>query len=423
VAHVVFHPVGEAGHIRPVLALAAQLRSRGHAVSFIGWGATRALVEERGERFLPLFDEMLIDSTEENPRVALIDRYLDGTIARALAALDADLLLVDTSLPESSLAARLAGVAEGRISIVFPQGYRPTVPPLSSNVVAGAGPGRVARANLDWLRLVSKQWGALAIRRTQARIRSRASDARYDYLRRLRKASGTRRSDVSYTAEFAEFVVRASPELVLCPSELEFATRVSPDIQYLEPCIDWGSVRPLTDEFAHLDDRPLVLCALGTQTHRYPAAAATLRSVIDVLRDRPDLQGVVATGDASIDATTVPSNVLTVPHMPQLALLGRAAVFVTHGGLSSVKESIVQRVPMLVVPQSFDQPGNAARVVYHGLGRRLVETDATAVATELDDLLGDCPERRTVRAWGERWRELSSSTPAALGVESLLARR
>ena len=35
-----------------------------------------------------------------------------------------------------------------------------------------------------------------------------------------------------------------------------------------------------------------------------------------------------------------------------------------------MKEAILLGVPMLVYPRRADQPGNAARVVFHGLGRR-----------------------------------------------------
>jgi UDP:flavonoid glycosyltransferase YjiC (YdhE family) len=43
---------------------------------------------------------------------------------------------------------------------------------------------------------------------------------------------------------------------------------------------------------------------------------------------------------------------------------------VTHGGLGSIKECVMHAVPMLVFPLDVDQPGNAARVVHHGLGHQ-----------------------------------------------------
>src|SRR6185503_18859644 len=66
----------------------------------------------------------------------------------------------------------------------------------------------------------------------------------------------------------------------------------------------------------------------------------------------------------------LPPNVVVVPRTPQHTLLEKASVFVTHGGLSSVKEAIWFGVPMLVFPLGYDQHGNAARIAFHGLGAR-----------------------------------------------------
>jgi UDP:flavonoid glycosyltransferase YjiC (YdhE family) len=52
---------------------------------------------------------------------------------------------------------------------------------------------------------------------------------------------------------------------------------------------------------------------------------------------------------------------------PQLSLLQRAAVMVTHGGINSIVECIHFQVPMVIVPGSRDQPGNMTRAVHHGI--------------------------------------------------------
>lgn len=58
--------------------------------------------------------------------------------------------------------------------------------------------------------------------------------------------------------------------------------------------------------------------------------------------------------------------------VPQLKVLQHADLFVTHGGLGSVKESINYGVPMLVYPLDlqYDQNGNGLKVEHHGLGLR-----------------------------------------------------
>jgi UDP:flavonoid glycosyltransferase YjiC (YdhE family) len=62
------------------------------------------------------------------------------------------------------------------------------------------------------------------------------------------------------------------------------------------------------------------------------------------------------------------SGVTLVNYAPQQEMLKRATLMITHGGLGSIKECIYFGVPMLVYPFDTDQPANAARVAFHGLG-------------------------------------------------------
>jgi zeaxanthin glucosyltransferase len=56
---------------------------------------------------------------------------------------------------------------------------------------------------------------------------------------------------------------------------------------------------------------------------------------------------------------------------PQQWALEQADAVITHGGLNTVMDAIASSTPMLVMPIAFDQPGVAARVRHHGLGRQL----------------------------------------------------
>lgn len=64
------------------------------------------------------------------------------------------------------------------------------------------------------------------------------------------------------------------------------------------------------------------------------------------------------------------ANTFVFKKVPQLHLLGYCDLMITHGGMNSITECIEKEIPMLVYPldKSWDQPGNASRVVYHGLG-------------------------------------------------------
>ncbi len=55
---------------------------------------------------------------------------------------------------------------------------------------------------------------------------------------------------------------------------------------------------------------------------------------------------------------------------PQLAVLAKADAVVSHAGLNTVMDAIAARTPILALPIAFDQPGAAARICHAGIGLR-----------------------------------------------------
>ncbi|WP_122847874.1 glycosyltransferase [Pseudomonas viridiflava] len=73
---------------------------------------------------------------------------------------------------------------------------------------------------------------------------------------------------------------------------------------------------------------------------------------------------------------------------PQQWVLEQADVVITHGGLNTVMDAIAAGTPMLVMPIAFDQPGVAARVCYHRLGKQLHRrARAAKIQAQLQHLL------------------------------------
>ena len=70
----------------------------------------------------------------------------------------------------------------------------------------------------------------------------------------------------------------------------------------------------------------------------------------------------------ALEELTLPSNFMAFPTVPQLELLPLCDAFVTHGGMGSVMEAVIYRVPMAVVPIFGDQIHNADAVQAAGLG-------------------------------------------------------
>src|SRR5262249_44209752 len=84
---------------------------------------------------------------------------------------------------------------------------------------------------------------------------------------------------------------------------------------------------------------------------------------------------------------------------PQIALLKRATLAITHAGLNTVLESLGQGVPMVAIPIGFDQPGVAARIAHHGVGEFTeVEELSPEALRELIQKVAETP------SYGERAR-------------------
>lgn len=89
----------------------------------------------------------------------------------------------------------------------------------------------------------------------------------------------------------------------------------------------------------------------------------------------------------------IPANFIVRNFVPQLDILQRADLFITHGGMNSVHEGIYYNVPLVVIPQQFEQSIVARQVIKHGAGIALAVTPpfgqvtATALRDAVDTVM------------------------------------
>lgn len=156
-------------------------------------------------------------------------------------------------------------------------------------------------------------------------------------------------------------------------------------------------------------DKPLVYVSFGS--HLAPPIEVFEAVANALTPDEADI--VLATGDA--DVPPLPPHVIAVPWAPQLALLERASVMVTHGGANSVAEALRFGVPMLVVPLGHEQPLQAHLIEQSGAGLALALEDAssTAFASALRTLLGDGSQRKRAGEIGRSYAAADGSRRTA----------
>ena len=102
-----------------------------------------------------------------------------------------------------------------------------------------------------------------------------------------------------------------------------------------------------------------------------------------------------------IDKLQASENVYIFNSVPQLDVLSQTDIFITHGGINSIKESIYAEVPMLMYPihSDYDPKGNAVRVAYHGLGLRgdITSDSEKEIQAYIKELLSNPLYKRSIQ--------------------------
>lgn len=160
------------------------------------------------------------------------------------------------------------------------------------------------------------------------------------------------------------------------PGELHPPERTAqlPQHAFLGSAVRTEEADAEVDAWLARDGAPIVYASLGSFLSE---RSDVLARVAEALRGM-DVRVALAAGSTPRDALgPVPQSWLVRAELPQVTLLGRAALAVSHGGNNSVTEALTAGVPLLLLPLSTDQFAGAAALETAGLGEAL---DANAAS-------------------------------------------
>jgi MGT family glycosyltransferase len=409
----------EAGHLNPTFPLARMLSARGHEIVYTSLPDLEHTITDRGFGFVPLHGDYVprgrlaqieahltqwerdLAWEQIRDRVTMED-YFSGRIEKTVRMIDPSIILADVVAvsPMQFIAHRLKLPCLQLSTSLSHQHH--DLPPLSCSLPM----------DTTAVELAAAQWEATSLRTFGTipctELISSAIDAycaRFAYPRRL----------ISFASDFWPSFT-AFPEAVLCAAAVDYPGQTAVRPTYLATPVELDRREEVSDSLQSFvsSASSLIYASLGSQPGRYPGAQRFFFSLLEVMQARPDLRAVIATGPKYFSNpvfANVPANVLIVQTAPQLWLLRRSALFITHGGLGSVREAIAMQVPMIVVPQQHDQPGNAARVVHHKLGIHLDPDHVTG------NSLAACVER-VLEHKATYKRHLKSISEATLAEEA-----
>lgn len=415
---------GSTGDVLPSIAVGAELRRRGHRVTFVGNPYFARLAAEAGLGFEPvgtladherlMADAGIFDRTRKDAMQVMADHYASQVEAFydavACAAARGPSVVIGGELGSAFAAEKLGvplvSIACSPATQEFARSRRDPVHPERMLPGWAAWLARSGRGLAFLYRLNNAVHDA---RRALGRRVAVAEPALPESIVRLRDRLGLRRD------------MNVRPDLVVCMWPEWFA----------KPQPDWPEyvsvagfpLYPPPRAAGEADAWPAgaVVVTTGTlagsQRPFYERAAAACETL--------GRQAVFVTPHAADVPGNLPRTITYLPHAPFNELFARASLVIHHGGIGTAAYALAAGVPQVVMPMRGDQFDNGNRLVRLGVARVLCprKTSAQGLAKSAESLLGSREVARRCDYWKSRIEPGEGRSRAADCVERVAARR
>jgi UDP:flavonoid glycosyltransferase YjiC (YdhE family) len=149
------------------------------------------------------------------------------------------------------------------------------------------------------------------------------------------------------------------------PELLDFPSDKRPkQLVYTGPFHDGRGRKAVSFPWERLSGKRLIYASMGTRRND---DQNIFRIIAEACRGI-DAQLIVSTGGNLEITNPLPGNPIVFPYVPQLEILSRACLTITHAGINTTLESLSNGVPLVAIPIADDQPGVAARIEWIGAG-------------------------------------------------------
>ena len=207
------------------------------------------------------------------------------------------------------------------------------------------------------------------------------------------------------------------------PECLDLPRRHFPEyFHYAGPFARKGG-RPAVDfPWGRLDGRPVIYTSLGTTRN---AQAHVLRLIAEACKDI-DAQLVISLGGRFDRAAlgSWPGDPVVAEFVPQLEILKRAELVITHAGPNTVFETLMEGKPMVAIPIAHDQPAIAVRLGRLGIAEVLpiMRLDAQMIRDAVVKVLGNPTYRQIAEEMRSKLQGVDGAGRASDIIEDALKR-
>ncbi|MBD1889722.1 glycosyltransferase [Coleofasciculus sp. FACHB-SPT9] len=350
------------GHLNPMFALGRELQRRGHRVTFIGVLDAQATTLAAGLEFraiaeseypLGAIPKLSAQLGELSGLAALryafrnFQQQLNAALLRdapgAIEEAGVEALLVDQVIPVRGTLAEFLDIPLIEVCNALIENPDDTIPPFFTTW----------SYNPAWWARLRNLAANLLFSRIVGSIEQVNQQYRRQWKLPLHSSSNERFSPLATVSQQ--------------PAEFEFPRQTLPDyFHFTGPYHDSSGRVPVDFPYEKLTGQPLIYASMGTLQNRQQKVFQCIAEACVGL----DAQLVISLGDSGSPESLqgLPGNPLVVGYAPQLELLKKATLTITHAGLNTTLECLTDGVPMVAIPIAFDQLGNAARIAWTGAG-------------------------------------------------------
>ncbi|MCM1101832.1 MAG: glucosyltransferase [Clostridium sp.] len=387
---IVFFCIPAHGHTNPTLGIVRELTGRGHEVWYYSYNSFREVIEAAGAKFIAC-DEYDMERRVRPEDTARIGRdiafsthilvettlALDDRICKDLERLQPDCIVADSMAVWGKALALKMGI-----------------PFVSSTTT-------------------------FAFNKESAKIMRQGLGDLFRMLRAMPKVNRDlkRLQDKGYP-------IRNILDILQNDDRTDTIVYTSAQFQ---PCADtftdkYAFVGPLLREAVETVDKTrekLIYVSLGTVNNDKPRF---WQNCVEAFRDT-EYQVILSVGDLTNleDWKSLPPHISMFRHVDQIAVLSRADVFITHGGMNSVSESLYYGVPLVLYPQTAEQNGVTNRVLQLGAGARLRKISPEAIREAAEAVLKGPSYRESAARISEGFKQCSGARGAADKIEQVCA--
>lgn len=349
------------GHLNPMTTLGYELQRRGHRVTVLGIEDAQPKVLAAGLKFQVIGKSDFPKGASEDLFTQLGNlsgfKALQYTITwiadaakiclrdapQAIKATGIEALLVDQAAPEGGTVAQYLDIPFVSICNAIMLNREISVPPFTTSW------------NYDpsWRGLLRNRVGYALLNRIGKSLQKVIKDYRQQW-----NLSPYYNPNENYSQ---------LAQLSQQPAEFEFPRKELPScFHFTGPYSNPASREPTSFPYEKLTRQPLIYASMGTIQNRLLWIFQMIAEACAQL----DVQLVIALGGgASLESLPkLPGNTIVVGYAPQLELLQKATLTITHAGMNTTLESLSNGVPMIAIPITNDQPGVAARIAWTGTG-------------------------------------------------------